>query len=147
MHVRRLGPEDVELALIAVRTVKQPQAHPTFSLEYLKKFLAQPDNVLIVAQQDGVPVGLLLGYLLDRLDRDQKMMCLYEIEVCASHRRCGVARAMIETLKRLGSQEPTMKTWLVSNRSNVAAVSLFEGTGATAAGRGDEVVYVYHGEP
>jgi ribosomal protein S18 acetylase RimI-like enzyme len=144
MQVRRLDSEDFELAFAAIEAVKQPNTQPTFNPAYLKKLLARPENVLIVAEQDGVPVGFLLAYLLDRVDRDQKMVCLYEIDVAESYRQRGIGRAMIETLKSLCKHENAMEAWVITDRSNLAAVRLYQSTGAaTADPIGDEVVYVY----
>jgi aminoglycoside 3-N-acetyltransferase I len=143
MQVRRLGTRDLELAVEAIRTLKEPTAQPTLGGEYLEKFLSRPENVLIVAEQKGMPKGFLLAYMLDRVDRDQKMVCLYEIGVSESHRRRGIARAMIESLKLLCKQENAMKAWVITNRSNMAAVRLYERTGATCHPNGDEVGFVY----
>lgn len=143
MQVRRLGTEDFERAVEAIQTVKKPKPHPTFSGEYLKKFLSRRENVLILAEQDSMPTGFLLAYMLDRVDRDQKMFCLYEIGVTQAYRQCGVGRAMIETLKLLCKHENAMKAWVITNRSNVAAVRLYSSTGAAADLGGDEVGFVY----
>jgi ribosomal protein S18 acetylase RimI-like enzyme len=146
MPVRRLGSEDFDLAVEAVRKVKEPTPHPTFGSEYLKKFLSRPENVLIVAEQGGVVTGFLLAYLLDRVDRDQRMICLYEIEVLETYHQRGIGRALIDTLKLLGKQENAMEIWVITNRSNVAAVRLYSSTGAAAEASGDEVVFVYEPE-
>ena len=53
VQVERLGIEDFELAFEAIRIVKKPTAHPTFSGEYLRAFLARPQNILIVAEFTG----------------------------------------------------------------------------------------------
>lgn len=146
VRVRRLGPSDVALGLQAVRSIKQPEPDPTFEEGYLARFLSRPENVLIVADIGGTPVGFLLAYRMDRIDRDRRMICFYEIDVASSHRRRGVGRAMIEALKTLGRQERATRIWLVTGRSNTAAVSLFEASGAVVAGNGDEVVLVYEPE-
>jgi aminoglycoside 3-N-acetyltransferase I len=107
VRVRRLGPEDAGLAVETVRRVKCSGAGPTFGERYLARFLAARQNILIVAEEGGAPAGFLLAYGLDRVDRDRKMVCLYEIDVAAPHRRRGVGSALIEELKaccrRLGS--------------------------------------------
>jgi len=139
--VRRLGTRDFDLAFQAIRTIKRPQS--SFDDEHLRKFLARPENILIVAAEEGIPIGFLLAYLLDRVDRKQRMVCLYEVEVSEPCRRRGIGRAMIETLKTICRQENTMKTWVITNRSNLAAFKLYESTGATADARGDEVTLVY----
>jgi ribosomal protein S18 acetylase RimI-like enzyme len=143
VQVKRLGIEDSELALEAIRKLKNPTTPSTFSGEYLWKFLAQSQNILIVAQHKGVLAGFLLAYLLDRVDRDQRMVCLYEIGVSESLRRQGIGRAMIEALKLICKKENVMKTWVITNRSNLAAFRLYQGTGAAADPSGDEVTFVY----
>ena len=143
VQVRRLRTKDFDLAVQAIRTVKTPQEQSSFSDEYLRMFLARSENILIVATQEGVPIGFLLAYLLDRVDRNQRMVCLYEVDVSEPCRRRGIGRAMIETLKITCRQENAMKTWVITNRSNLAAFRLYESTGATADVRGDEVTFVY----
>jgi ribosomal protein S18 acetylase RimI-like enzyme len=144
VEVRRLGTGDFDLAFQAIRTLKQPQF--SFDDEHLRNFLARPENILIVAAQDRIPIGFLLAYLLDRVDRKQRMVCLYEVDVSEPCRRRGFGRAMIETLKTICTQENAMKTWVITNRSNLAALRLYEryeSTGATANASGDAVTLVY----
>jgi ribosomal protein S18 acetylase RimI-like enzyme len=141
VQVRRLGTGDFDLAFQAIHALKRPQ--PSFGDEHLRRFLARPENILIVAGQEGLPIGFLLAYLLDRVDRNQRMVCLYEVEVSEPCRRRGIGRAMIETLKTICRQENAMKTWVITNRSNLAAFGLYEGTGAAINASGDEVTFVY----
>src|SRR5271169_5215933 len=124
LRVSRLGTRDFDLALQAIRTLKKPQS--SFDDEHLRKFLARPENILIVAAQERIPIGFLLAYLLDRVDRNQRMVCLYEVDVIESCRRRGIGRAMVETLKTICRQENAMKTWVITNRSNLAAFRLYE---------------------
>lgn len=98
MDVRRLGADESNLALEALRLLKATDGYPTPAPEHLAQFLSRPDNVLIVATADGAPVGFLLAYLLDRANRDQQMMFLYEIDVAESHRRRGIGTQMITQL-------------------------------------------------
>jgi aminoglycoside 3-N-acetyltransferase I len=143
MSVRRLRGEDLELAVETIRKFKEPNDHSSFSDEYLKKVLSRPENILIVAEQNGIPTGLLLAYVLDRIDRDQKMVCIYEIGVSESFRRRGIGRALIEELKFLCKQENVMKAWVITNRANVGAVRLYESTGAAAGPARDEMIFIY----
>ena len=141
--VRRLGPDDAELALEAIRTIKRPALRPDFGVDDLANFLQRPSNVLIVASENGQPIGFLLAYLLDRVDRDRPMACLYEIDVLEARRRQGTGRQMIEALRSVCRQIDATKIWAVTNRSNAAAVGLYRNTGATSAPEGDDVVFVY----
>jgi len=133
MEVRRLGAGDAQLAVNALRLLKAPDGYPIPSAAYLAAFLSRPQNVLIVAIDNGAPVGYLVAYLLDRIDRDQQMMFLYEIGVAHSHRRRGVGTSMIKELKSICRVEDVMKMWVPTGRDNVAATRLYARTRRGAA--------------
>ena len=71
------------------------------------------------------------------------MMFFYEIGVSASHRRRGIGRRMITTLKLVCREENAMKMWVPTGRSNIAATGLYASTGAVPLPNGDEVTYAY----
>ena len=110
---------------------------------YFLRFLSRPENLWIVPFDDGVPVGYLLAYLLDRVDRDQQMMFFYEIGVAESHRRRGSGKRLIGELKSICREAVLMKMWVPTGRSNVAASRLYASTGAVPLPSGDEVTYAY----
>jgi aminoglycoside 3-N-acetyltransferase I len=101
---------------------------------------------LIVATDDDLPVGYIVGYLLDRVDRDQQMMFFYEIGVATSHRRRGIGTAMIAELKAVCRRSDVMKMWVPTGRSNIAATRLYTRTGAAPVPGTDEVTYAYSRE-
>jgi ribosomal protein S18 acetylase RimI-like enzyme len=143
MEVRRLRADQAQLGIDSLRLLKAPDGYPTPSVEYLSSFLSRSDNVLIVATDRGQPVGYLVAYLLDRVDRDQQMMFFYEIMVAESHRQRGIGKQMIAELKTLCSTERVMKMWVPTGRSNIAATRLYASTGAVPLPSGDEVTYAY----
>ncbi|MEE9207333.1 MAG: GNAT family N-acetyltransferase [Gemmatimonadota bacterium] len=96
-----------------------------------------------MSSEDGVGTGFLLGYLMDRVDGDQRMVCLYEIEVAESHRRHGIGRALLEALIQTCHGEGVVKVWAVTNRSNQPAVALYSNTGAEVDTADDTVTIVY----
>lgn len=143
MDVRRLEPQDKHVAVDAIRRLKAPDGYPVPSAEYLSRFLLRPENVLVVAFDADIPVGYLVAYLLDRIDRDQQMMFFYEIGVAESHRRRGVGTRMIAELKAICRMTDVMKMWVPTGRSNIAATRLYASTGAAPLPAGDEVTYAY----
>ena len=106
-------------------------------------FLSRAENVLIVALEHGQPIGYVVAYLLDRVDRDQRMMFFYEIGVAEPHRRRGIGKQLVEQLKSVCRRQDVMKMWVPTGRSNVAATRLYASTGATPFPSGDEVTYAY----
>ena len=143
MAVRRLVPDDSLVGVEAIRLLKAADGYPVPSVTYLFEFLSRPENVLIVAFDSGMPVGYIVAYLLDRIDRQQQMMFFYEIGVVESHRRRGVGKQMIGELKAVCRDANVMKMWVPTGRSNEAATRLYASTGAVPVPTGDEVTYSY----
>jgi ribosomal protein S18 acetylase RimI-like enzyme len=146
VDVRRLGTDESNLGVRAIHLLKVPDGYPTPTVETLARFLSRPENVLIVATDDGTPVGYIVAYLLDRVDRDQQMMFFYEIGVAESHRRRGIGTRMVTALKLVCRAQNVMKMWVPTGRSNIAATRLYASTGATPLPGGDEVTYAYSRE-
>jgi aminoglycoside 3-N-acetyltransferase I len=140
MAVRRLASADAPFAALAINTLKAPATPVTTST--LAQFLSRPENILLIADDRGTPAGFLVAYLLDRVDRDQRMVCLYEIGVAADHRQQGIGSALIQELKNLCVQENIMKCWVITDRTNAAAIRLYESTGAQHDGL-DSLVFAY----
>jgi ribosomal protein S18 acetylase RimI-like enzyme len=141
--VKRLGPDDTILGVEAIRRLKAPDGYPVPSAAYLSTFLSRADNVLLVAVESETPLGYLVAYLLDRVDRAQQMMFLYEIGVSEAHRRRGIGKNLINGLKSICRAQDVMKMWVPTGRSNVAATRLYASTGAVPLPDGDEVTYAY----
>jgi ribosomal protein S18 acetylase RimI-like enzyme len=143
MEVLRLRPGDSKIGQEAIRRLKGPDGFPTPTDAYFETYLSKSENVFIVAIDDTEPVGYVVAYLLDRVDRDQRMMFLYEIGVAESHRRRGIGRRMINTLKSVCREDNAMKMWVPTGRTNIAATGLYTSTGAVPLPSGDEVTYAY----
>ena len=142
MEVRRLRPGESGIGVRTIQLLKAPDGYPVPSAEYFDTFLSRPENVFVVAI-DREPVGYAVGYLLDRIDRDQRTMFFYEIGVVTSRRREGVGRRLVDALKAICREEDVMKMWVPTARSNVAATALYASTGAVPLGNDDEVTYAY----
>ena len=100
-------------------------------------------NHFIVATEREEPVGFALAYELNRLDRPQPMMLLYEISVAENRRRQGVAKAMINFLKTMCREKSVMKMWTLTNESNQAAVRTYQSTGGKFVPEDDMAMCVY----
>jgi len=142
--VRRLKPEDSQLAERAINILKpvRERDYKDVTTDWTRDFLGEEKNILIVALKERSPVGFVLAYLLDRVDRNQTMMLLYEIMVSDRHRGRGCGRKMINELKKIGCDLNVLEIWVLTDKSNSAAIGLFESTGARRAGD-DDVMFVY----
>ena len=99
-----------------------------------------------MATDRGEPIGFVLAYELERLDRPQPMMLFYEVNVLESKRRQGVAKAMINHLKTICQERNILKMWVLTNKANQAAMRTYESTGGQLVKEDDMVMFVYYPE-
>lgn len=144
LEIKRLGPGAESLAAETIRNLKLiDPARDQLEFSYLHSYLAKRENFLIVALEEDRPIGFLIAYLLDRADRDQQMMLLYEISVDSSHRRKEAAKGMVRLLKKFCRDLDVMKMWVYTNRSNEPAVNLYRSCDGEEATSGDEVSFTF----
>lgn len=67
--------------------------------DYLREFLADDRNMVVVALQDGEVVGGLVAYVLDKFERERREVYLYDLAVAKAHHRKGIGRRLIDELK------------------------------------------------
>ncbi len=149
MIIQRLYSHDAEIAyqvLTQIKFVEDGTEHlgKRLTIEYLQDFLKNNRHYLLAALDDNTPIGFILAYRLQRVDRDQNMMFFYEINVAEKYRKKGVGIALINKLKEMCKQENIFKMFVLTNRSNTAAYNLYKKTGGIPDTAGDEVTFVYH---
>lgn len=135
--LKRLQVGDELLCARTINEVRTPYNELDASDEYLAAFLTHADHYLIVAVSDARPVGFVLGYRMARLQRQQAMMCLYEIDVLPAYQRQGIGTALITELKRLCMQDGIARLWLDTSESNTAAMALYQKTGGVRRSHDD----------
>lgn len=119
MVVRRLRSGDGELLRRLASRFKGAAAPETF--------LDDPRTVVVAALEDGEPVGFLLAYELPRIDDDDTMVFLYELEVAERWRRRGVGRTLVGELRR---ETPlARKTFVLTDDENPGAVAFYAAVG------------------
>lgn len=71
--------------------------------EYLRRLLAR-DTVIALAALDGdAVVGGLVAYELPKFEQARSELYIYDLAVATTHRRQGVATALIRTLQQIGA--------------------------------------------
>lgn len=74
------------------------QTHPPRE-EYLADFLAQDQNIVLVAEQDGQVVGGLVAYCLTKFEQERKEVYLYDLAVSTDHQRQGIGKILMNELR------------------------------------------------
>jgi len=147
MNIVHCNLNHVDLAVNAMKTIKCAVDNIPVELATLtamQLFLANPLNYLLVAVEGERALGYLFAYELQRPDREQSMMFLYDITVLDEYRKKGVGTALVEQLKALCSNKYIMKMFVPTSRSNIPAVSLYQKTGAIISTDTDAVSLTWH---
>ena len=145
--MKRLDTGDEILARRVVSMLKTEtplSIRERLGVRYLQEFLGRDSNYLLVALLGEEPAGFALAYRLMRVDREGDMILFYEIVVNEEHRSKGVGKALVGRLKEICREQGVMKMWVLTNRSNAAAMALYRSTGGVECGDGDEVSFTYY---
>jgi ribosomal protein S18 acetylase RimI-like enzyme len=126
MEIRALAPGDDELVAAASHLFDGPADPPA-----TRRFLEDERHHLLVAYEDGHPVGFVSGVEVTHPDKGTEML-LYELAVGEAFRRRGVATALVEGLAELAREHGCYGMWVLTGEENLAALATYEGTGAVA---------------
>ena len=102
-----------------------------------RRFLLDERHHLLLGYVDDRPAGFVSAVEVFHPDKRPELF-LNEIGVVEDARRRGVARALIEELKRLGRERGCAIMWVLTDEDNDAAMSLYRSTG----GRPDRTPHV-----
>ena len=133
--VRRLTAADVGVldALLDVfaAAFEDPEAYssqrpgPTYRAEVL----ADPRTIVLVAEVDGAVVGGLVAYELRKLEQARSELYIYDLAVAAAHRRQGIARALIEELRRIAAEIGAWVVYVQADYGDDPAIALYTSLG------------------
>ena len=141
-----MQPTSIErISTMDTRTIEQVRADfddTDWQAESIQEFLSDQNNILIAAKAGERIVGLIVAHRLARLDSQRAQVLLYEVDVLPRFQGRGIAAAMIEHLKDLARKTGACEVWVVTSKSNEAAMRLYRSTGGTAK-QDDDVVFEY----
>jgi aminoglycoside 6'-N-acetyltransferase I len=124
IEVKLLGPGD-ELVLSRLASgVFDKAIDPVLTREYL----AESHFHLAVAVEGGVVVGMASAVDYVHPDKPRELW-INEVGVSATHRRRGVAKRLLGALFEHGRGLGCWQAWVLTNRSNAAAMRLYVSAG------------------
>jgi aminoglycoside 3-N-acetyltransferase I len=101
------------------------------SASYVARLLAREGFVALVAVDGAQVVGAIAAYELPKFEQERSEFYLYDLAVLASHRRRGIARALIERLRAIAAERGG---WVVfvqadTEADDQPAIALYESMG------------------
>lgn len=131
--IRQLGPGDAALmdALLgffgeafddqASYTSKRPSA------AYLRRLLGGDGFIALAALDGGVVTGALCAYVLQKFEQERSEIYIYDLAVAATHRRRGIATALIAALQDIAAARGAWVIFVQADTGpeDAAAIALY----------------------
>lgn len=96
---------------------------------YLQRLLSKPTVVVLTAEVEGAVVGGLVGYVLEKFERERSEIYIYDLAVAVSHRRQGIARDLIFALKRVAAKLGAYAIYVQADLDDQPAIQLYTSLG------------------
>jgi ribosomal protein S18 acetylase RimI-like enzyme len=126
MQIVRVAPGDEHVVLAGADLFDEP---PTEA--WTKKFLSSEGHHLLVALEDGRPVGFVSGVETTHPDKGTEMF-LYELSVHPDYRNRGIGRALVGALTDIAKARGCYGMWVGTETDNVAALATYRAAGAAS---------------
>ena len=94
---------------------------------YLGELLARENIIALVALAESEVVGGLVAYELDKFERARREVYIYDLAVAETHRRRGIATALIERLREIAAQRGASVIYVQADSGDGPAIALYEG--------------------
>lgn len=92
---------------------------------YSENLLGRDSFIALAALQDGAVVGGLAAYELQKFEQERSEIYIYDLAVSASHRRRGIATALIEELKTIARQRGAYVIFVQADHGDDPAIALY----------------------
>lgn len=133
--VRLLGSSDVDamrrMLGVFARAFEEPKtyldAQPSDT--YLAKLLGREHFIAVAATVHGEIAGGLAAYQLDKFEQDRREIYIYDLAVDESHRRRGIATAMINALRDEAVRRDAYVIFVQADLVDAPAIALYESLG------------------
>lgn len=104
--------------------------------QYLRSLLAGDNFIAIVAMENAKVVGGLAAYELRKFEQERSEIYIYDLAVSATHRRSGIATALIDELKKVAADRKAYVIFVQADLGDAPAIALY-----TKIGRREDVLH------
>jgi aminoglycoside 3-N-acetyltransferase I len=96
---------------------------------YLRRLLQRDTFIAVAALQGSEVVGGLAAYVLPKFEQARSEIYIYDLAVAVSHRRQGIATALIETVQRLAADLDAWVVMVQADYGDEPAIALYSKLG------------------
>jgi aminoglycoside 3-N-acetyltransferase I len=96
---------------------------------YLSALLGSDTFIAVAARVDAKVVAGLAAYVYHKFEQHRSEIYIYDLAVSASHRRQGIATALIDELRRVARQRGAYVVMVQADRGDAPAIALYNKLG------------------
>ena len=100
------------------------------STGYLEHLLGRDTFIALAAVEGSQVVGGVAAYVLPKFERERSEIYIYDLAVAETHRRQGIATAMIAELQRIGSSRGAYVIFVQADYGDDPAIAFYTKLGA-----------------
>jgi aminoglycoside 3-N-acetyltransferase I len=104
--------------------------------DYFETLLRKEHVIPLVAIDNGAVIGGLVAYELDKFEQARREIYIYDLAVAETHRRQGVATALIARLGEIASSRGAWVIYVQADYGDDPAIALY-----TKLGRREDVMH------
>ncbi|WP_256529106.1 AAC(3)-I family aminoglycoside N-acetyltransferase [Limnofasciculus baicalensis] len=99
------------------------------STAYLKRLLSSDYFIALAALKNGLVVGGIAAYELQKFEQERSEIYIYDLAVAAAHRREGIATALIQELKKIAVARAAYVIYVQADIEDNPAIALYSKLG------------------
>jgi aminoglycoside 3-N-acetyltransferase I len=96
---------------------------------YLQRLLGKPHFIALGALDGDEVIGGIAAYELEKFERARSEIYIYDLAVRETHRRRGVATALIRALQRIAAERGAYVIFVQADRADDPAIRLYQSLG------------------
>ncbi|WP_370203512.1 AAC(3)-I family aminoglycoside N-acetyltransferase [Alloalcanivorax venustensis] len=96
---------------------------------YWRSLLGGDSFIALAGLEDDRVVGGLAAYELKKFEQRRSEIYIYDLAVAETHRRRGIASALIEALKKIGRERGAWVIFVQADHGDDPAIALYTGLG------------------
>jgi aminoglycoside 3-N-acetyltransferase I len=96
---------------------------------YLRRLLSGANVIALAGVSEGRVVGGLVAYVLEKFEQERSEIYIYDLAVAESHRRQGMATALIRLLQRIGKERGAYVIYVQADLVDEPAIRLYQSLG------------------
>lgn len=93
--------------------------------EKFYSFIENQNNIALIEVIEDKVVGLVWGYVLDRMD-SEPMMFIYSVDVIKEFRRKGIAKKLVGAFIDEANKRGFRNSFLITDKGNIPANKLYQ---------------------